>query len=66
MWRWGLVWLFLAGKKQRTIAGMATVLVVGESSMKSTSYDFLSVVNVVIVRKKKIENIRPRKNADCT
>ena len=46
-------WLFLVGKKQRTIAGMATVLVIGESSMKSMSYEILNVVNIVIVRKKK-------------
>jgi hypothetical protein len=43
-WRW---------KKQRTIARMATVLVIGESSMKSTSYEVLNVVNIAIVRKKK-------------
>jgi hypothetical protein len=46
--------LFLVGENFRTIAGMATVLVSWESSMKSTTYDVLNVVKVTIVRKKKI------------
>jgi hypothetical protein len=45
--------LFLAWENFRTIAGMATVLVGWESSMKSTTYEVLSVVKIAIVRKKK-------------
>ena len=45
--------LFLVGENFRTIAGMATVLVSWENSMKSTTYEVLSVVKIAIVRKKK-------------
>ena len=45
--------LFLAWENFRTIAGMATVLVSWESSIKSTTYEVLSVVKIAIVRKKK-------------
>jgi hypothetical protein len=62
--------MFLVREKQRTIARMIMVLVILQSSIKSTGYgigrvDF-PLSKLLLFENKKTENIRPRKNADCT
>jgi hypothetical protein len=58
-WQWigGAMWVLflivLGGKKTENNCGNGNDLVIWESSIKSTSYDVLNVVNVAIVRKKK-------------
>jgi hypothetical protein len=50
---WVLFLIVLGGEKTENNYGNGNDLVIWESSMKSTSYDVLNVVNVAIVRKKK-------------
>ena len=49
---------------------MVTVLVILQSSIKSTGYDIgrvdFPLSKLLLFENKKTENIRPRKNADCT
>jgi len=45
--------IVLGGEKTENNCGNGNDLVIWESSMKSTSYDVLNVINVAIVRKKK-------------